>query len=78
MSINDLSFYRNDMSVYNRKNDSNSIRIESNYKFNIRVPFPGDHTEEEDAEFIFRTLFKPEAGELWGFHQFQIDNNLFH
>jgi len=77
MSINDLSFFREDMEVSFIKNDSNSKRVESNYKFNIRLPFP-EFEEQAGKEFIFRILFKPETGNLWGFHQFYIDNTLFH
>lgn len=77
MSINDLSFYRDDMEVSFIKNDSNSKLIESNYKFNIRLPFP-EYNENDGKDFIFRILFKPETGKLWGFHQFYIDNKLFH
>jgi hypothetical protein len=77
MTINDLSFYREDLEVSYLKNDSNSKMIESNYKFNIRLPFP-EITEKKDKELVFRLMFKPESGQLWGFNQFYIDHKLFH
>ena len=62
MTINDLSFLREDMTISFQQNDSGCQNVESNYKFNIKLPFPGVCTKKEEEELIFRTLFKPESG----------------
>ena len=46
-------------------------------KFRIKQPFPVPNQEKSD-EFIFRIMFKPETGELWGFNDFFCDQNLYH
>lgn len=58
-------------------NVSSSQNLESNYKFKIRVPFPNQDILKKD-KFIFRFLFKPETGALWGFNEFFHDRELYH
>ena len=40
LSVNDLSFYRKDMTIHFDQNDAQSQQVESNYKFKINLPFP--------------------------------------
>ncbi len=77
LSINDLSFFRSDMNLDYDQNDSLSRQLASNYKFKINLPFPDQNKAKKDS-FIFRLLFKPESGQLWGFNQFFCDSELFH
>jgi hypothetical protein len=41
------------------------------------LPFPV-FVEDKKKEFIFRVVFKPETGILWGFNEFTIDKDLVH
>ena len=66
------------MNISFQQNDSGCQNIESNYKFNIRLPFPGVCAKNEDEELIFRCLFKPESGGLWAFNKFNEEYKLFH
>ena len=77
LSVNDLSFYRKDMNIEFEQNDSKSRPLPSNYKFKINLPFADENKFKKD-QFIFRFLFKPESGQLWGFNQFFSDGDLFH
>ena len=38
------------------------------------------YSKEKDnnkSKFIFRILFKPDSGDLWGFNKFECDKNHF-
>jgi len=41
------------------------------------VPLPGGNSYNPHT-FIFRILFKPESGKLWGFNEFFCDPTLYH
>jgi hypothetical protein len=43
----------------------------------ISLPFP-TMTEEKKKNLIFRIVFKPETGQLWGFNGFHLDQELLY
>jgi hypothetical protein len=65
------------MAVFYKQNDSRSKLLTSNYKYSIRLPFPDEDQTDQD-KFIFRIIFKPESGQLWGFNKFYMKKELFH
>lgn len=52
----------------------NAQVLKSSYKHKIKLPFP--EAPNKDG-FCFRLLFKPESGELWGYHNFFADKELY-
>lgn len=74
LSINDLSLYRDNMDITHEYNDPPQKR---DSKFRIKQPFPLPNMKKKD-QFIFRLMFKPESGALWGFNDFFCDRSLFH
>jgi len=77
LSLHDLTFYREGMHISFDSNVSSSQNLDTNYKFKIRLPFPNQDEEKKD-NLIFRFLFKPETGALWGFNKFFHDRDLYH
>jgi hypothetical protein len=74
LSINDLSLHRANMDISHEINDPPQKR---DSKFRIKQPFPLPNLNKKD-QFIFRLMFKPESGALWGFNEFFCDRALFH
>ena len=71
LSLLDLTFKRDYMSI---ETEANTVS-EKDYKnsageeHKIKLPFP-EISAESKKKFIFRLIFKPETGILWGFNEF--------
>ena len=39
------------------------------------LPFPAQE-EDVNAKFLFKVVFKPESGQLWGFNEYSCDKDL--
>ena len=42
------------------------------------LPFPQSMEDSKKERFVFRLVFKPETGTLWGYNEFQCEKDLFH
>lgn len=39
------------------------------------LPFPAQE-DQNKAKFLFKVVFKPESGQLWGFNEYSCDKDL--
>ena len=39
------------------------------------LPFPAQE-ESQKSKFLFKVVFKPESGQLWGFNEYSSDKDL--
>jgi len=53
-------------------------KIDRNEKDHMLVELPYARQKESDKpNFVFRILFKPDTGDLWGFNDFECNKELF-
>lgn len=81
LSLLDKSFYRDYMKL---TYDGNVVNQEEFLRTNIHskgksiiLPYPKQKEEKKD-KFVFRVIFKPESGVVWGFNEFQQNQDLFY
>ena len=77
LSLLDLSFNRDSMQIQydTNKIDKNSYLNPGAHDNKIVLPYP-DQDPARKAKFLFRAVFKPDTGQLWGFNEFTCDKDL--
>jgi len=81
LTLLDQQFLREDMKVSMRDvlfEKDNYGKIDRNEKDHMLVELPYARQKEADKQnFVFRILFKPDTGDLWGFNDFECNKELF-
>lgn len=82
LTLIDKQFERDDMQVsmndvvFNKTNYLQVAKNDKNDQMMVDLPYSKEkHTDQ--SKFIFRLLFKPETGDLWGFNKFECDKSHF-
>jgi hypothetical protein len=76
LSMLDLSFSRDQMKISYDANALDKIKYRNQQTDgHIVLPFPAQE-EGAQAKFLFKVVFKPESGQLWGYNEYSCDKDL--